>query len=364
MIRLRWGRTVKLLDERPGAQEIEVEVEGASAVAVVYPELTGSVEVGDRVLLNTTAVALQLGTGGAHFVVARESEEATATSEPRPGRIMRLRYTPLQVNVHTVEEAPSDETPDSLDGTPVVWAPLHSMIGPIAAGAQAAGAERVVYVMTDGAALPAGLSRLAAKLRSAGLLGAVVSTGQAFGGDLESVSVFSGLLAARHAAGADVVVVGDGPGNTGTGSTWGTSLLDSAMSLNAAAILGGRPVAALRISFADSRARHHGVSHHSITALARVALVGCHVAVPFIDHEERRAAVWEALREAKLEERHQLVEATGRPALDLLAERGIPIESMGRRAAEDPEFFLAAGAAGILAGRIAARDRSWQAESQ
>ena len=30
------------------------------------------------------------------------------------------------------------------------------MIGPIAAGARAAGAERIAYVMTDGAALPGG----------------------------------------------------------------------------------------------------------------------------------------------------------------------------------------------------------------
>jgi uncharacterized protein DUF3866 len=156
------------------------------------------------------------------------------------------------------------------------------------------------------------------------------------------------------------VVIGDGPGSAGTATTWGASSLDSAASLNAIGVLGGRPVAALRVSFADSRDRHRGVSHHSITALARVALVEAHVAVPVIEDEARRLEVWEALRAAKLEERHQLVEVTGQPALDLLADRGIRPESMGRIPADDPEFFLAAGAAGVLAGRMTAHDRAWR----
>ena len=132
------------------------------------------------------------------------------------------------------------------------------------------------------------------------------------------------------------------------------------MSLNAASIIGGRPVAALRISFADPRRRHRVVSHHAITALSKVALQPVHVAVPAIEHGERRDAVWGRLKEAKLEERHQLVEVNGQPALHLLAERGIEVESMGRTPEDDPEFFLAAGSAGVLAGRMAAGDRAWQ----
>jgi uncharacterized protein DUF3866 len=156
-----------------------------------------------------------------------------------------------------------------------------------------------------------------------------------------------------------VIVVGDGPGNTGTGTLWGATDIESALSLSVVSILGGRPVAALRVSFADPRERHRAVSHHSLTALSRVVTAPVHVAVPSLDDEERREAVWSALREAGLEERHQLVEVNGRPALELLAERGIEPESMGRKAREDPEFFLAAGAAGILAGRMAAGDRAW-----
>src|SRR5437899_2166075 len=140
--------------------------------------------------------------------------------------------------------------------------------------------------------------------------GAVVTAGQAFGGALEAVSVCSGGMAARYAVGADVVIVGDGPGNTGTGTTWGSSDVASAMALNAIGALGGRPVAALRVSFADPRGRHRAVSHHSLTALRTVALVPVHVAVPTMEDPGRRAAVWDALRAAKLEERHQLVAVT------------------------------------------------------
>ena len=372
MIRLRRATVLALLEERPGAVEVSVDVEEASAdagrgqaVAIAYPALVGPVAPGDRVLLNTTAVALGLGTGGAHFVVAVE-DRAGGEVEPS-GRTMKLRYTPHQIQVLAAEEEGSDHRTrlrdaTGLAGLPAVWVPLHSMVGPAVAGARAAGVGRVAYVMTDGSALPAALSRQLAELRARGLLDAVITAGQAFGGDLEAVNTFTGLLAAQAAAGAEVVVVGDGPGNTGTDTIWGATDIESAMSLNAAAILGGRPVAALRISFADPRARHRVVSHHVLTALARVAMAPVHVAVPVVADEGRRDAVWAALRQAKLEERHQLVEVTGQPALDLLAEHGIEAESMGRKVADDPEFFLAAGAAGVLAGRMAAADKGWNAD--
>lgn len=352
---------VGVLAERPGAVELEVEVDGARAPALAYPQLTGPVAEGDTVVLNTTAVALGLGTGGFHLVVAVEGE---ATTEPvLPGRVMKARYTPLQVAVETVEERHRDaiESSPGLAGVPVVCAPLHSMVAAVAAGAKAAGSDRVAYVMTDGAALAGGLSRLVPRLREAGLLDGWITCGQAFGGELEAVTVWSALIAAVEVLGADVIVVADGPGNLGTDTTWGVSALGSGEALNAVGALDGRPVAALRVSFADPRERHRGVSHHSLTILERICRPGAHVAVPVLDQPDRDV-VWDALRARGLEDRHQLVETDGRPALVELERLGVEVRTMGRTPRDDPAFFLSAGGAGVLAARMAAGSRAWRSE--
>ncbi|MGZ8593739.1 MAG: DUF3866 family protein, partial [Actinomycetota bacterium] len=218
-VRLRRGRVLGILAERPGAIELEVDVEGDRAPALAYPELVGPVAQGDAVILNTTAVALGLGTGGFHLVVAVEGGPPTELAHD--GRVLKARYTPSQVAVRTVEETHRDalEASSGLAGAPVVCAPLHSMIAPAAAGAKAAGAERVVYVMTDGASLPGGFSRLVPRLRDEGLLAGWISCGQAFGGELEAVTIWSALVAAVEVLDADVILVADGPGNLGTDTT-------------------------------------------------------------------------------------------------------------------------------------------------
>ena len=76
------------------------------------------------------------------------------------------------------------------------------------------------------------------------------------------------------------MILTQGPGNLGTGTRWGFSGVSAGEAVNAAAVLGGRPVGSLRISAADPRDRHRGVSHHSLTAYGRVALRPCDIAVP------------------------------------------------------------------------------------
>src|SRR6202030_4837619 len=114
-------------------------------------------------------------------------------------------------------------------GMPVVVAALHSALPAVLAGvfdeAERTGdgshPPRVAYVMQDGGALPAWFSLTCAALKDAGWLAATVTTGQAFGGDLETVTVHTGLLAARHVVQADIAVIAQGPGNLGTGTRWG-----------------------------------------------------------------------------------------------------------------------------------------------
>ena len=356
-VQLAWGRVVRITEERAGLQRLEVVIDGESApsTALAYPSLTGACGVGARVLLNTTAVALRLGTGGAHLVVAR-GEGAPPMDHPSGGHIMKLRYTPLQCDVLAVEETASPHAPvmehaRSLEGMPVVCCGLHSQLLPVTAAVKELSPDlRVAYVMTDHAALPLALSDLVAAMTESGMLDATITAGQAFGGALEAITTHSALLAARHVAKADIAVVALGPGIVGTASPFGHGGVAQGEAINAAGALGGRPIAVLRLSFTERRARHYGVSHHTRSALGTVALTPATVVVPALADELERAIVDTALEDAGVWRRHVRVEEPVAPLPDT---RGIPMRSMGRTPADDPVFFHAAVAAGRVAGRSA-----------
>jgi Protein of unknown function (DUF3866) len=349
-----------------GAVELEVIVDGAPVRALAYPALTGQPEPGDRVLLNTSALDLQLGTGGYALVVARP--DALPPDPPGPGHLVKARYTPLQATVLGAEEPGSPyhemlRDADDLDGIPVVVADLHSALPAVlaayfsersaAAGPGAAPSlPPVVYVMLDGGALPAWFSRTAAMLRDVGWLAGTVTVGQAFGGDLEAVTPHSGLLAARHALGAELVVVSQGPGNLGTGTRWGFSGVACGEAVNAIAVLGGRPVASLRISQADPRERHRGVSHHSLTAYGRVALARADVVVPDLPGEFGAQVTAAA---APLGARHRLVRVSVAGLHEVLRACPVPLSTMGRGLEDDLAYFLAAAAAGRHAALLGDR---------
>ena len=53
-----------------GAVELDVTTSEGTIRALAYPELTGRPQAGDRLLLNTSALTLGLGTGGYALVVA------------------------------------------------------------------------------------------------------------------------------------------------------------------------------------------------------------------------------------------------------------------------------------------------------
>src|SRR5437763_474323 len=212
----RSGKVTTLLMERPGLQRVEVDLGDGNERAYVLTQLTGSVAVGDRVVVNTTAVELGLGTGGWHVVHWNLEREHWA--ERGPGHIIKGRYTSLQADVGSAEEHLEELAQvESIDGMPVVAAALHSQL-PAAAVAfkERVPDARLAYVMTDGAGLPLALSDLAFELRDRALIDATITCGHAFGGDYEAVSIFSALAVARHVAGADAVVVAMGPGIVGS----------------------------------------------------------------------------------------------------------------------------------------------------
>jgi hypothetical protein len=347
----RTGEVVRELEARAGLQRVEVDLGAGAERAYVLTQLTGSVAVGDRVVVNTTAVELGLGTGGWHVVhwnLARD-----AWSEKGPGHIIKGRYTSLQADVGSAEEHPDSELAavDSIDGLPVVAAALHSQVPAVAAAVRRVDPRaRIVYVMSDGAALPLALSDLVAGMRDRGLLDATVTYGHAFGGDYEAVSVYSALAVARHVAHGDVAVVAMGPGIVGTATRLGFSGIEIGPVLDAAVGLGGRPVACLRVSFADPRPRHRGVSHHTLTALRVACRSRVTVALPLLGGAEEEA-IRADLAEAGIPARHDVIEVTPPDVLAELGPEGLAVVSMGRPAAADPALFLAAAAAGALAAQ-------------
>ncbi len=362
------GTVTELRGQWKGAVELTVarsdSREGTEVPALVYTDLMPAPAVGDRVLLNVAALERGLGTGGYALVIAvLDAEGRVAAQPPQPaGHLVKARYLPLQAMVAGADEQGSAHhellaEADSISGMPVIVADLHSALAPILlAIADDRPGTRVVYVMTDQGALPLAFSRSVAELRASGLLAGTVTVGQAFGGDLEAVTLHSGLLAARLALDAELVVVTQGPGNLGTGTRWGFSGVTAGEAINAAAILDGRPVGTLRMSAADARERHRGVSHHSLTAYGRVALCPADIAVPDLTDDESPAMAELAERlTASLQQlgsRHRLVTVSLSGLRAVLAESPIPLSSMGRGLDDDPAYFLAAAVGGRHAAML------------
>lgn len=332
----RSGRVTEVLSERPGIQRVQIDGEER---AYVLTDQVGPVAIGDEVVFNTTAVDLGLGTGGWHVV--HWNLERRSWSQPGPGHIIKVRYTSLQSDTGALEEDADPGT--DLLGRPVVACSLHSQVPIVAAAFLARRPDaRVAYVMTDGAALPMALSDLVVQMKEAGLVHTTLTAGHAFGGDHEAVSVPSALAAAVTLAAADLVIVAMGPGVVGTDTALGTSAVEVASILDATKALGGRPICCVRASGADPRPRHRGASHHVDTILSltqsriEVATVA-EAAVSTADHDVR------------------VLDPGDIPSL--LAARGLRVTSMGRGPEDDPLFYAAAGAAGVLAAERVPGDR-------
>ena len=320
-IGLRWG-TVSAVRERVEGL-VRLEVDGEPCVA--YPRVTGPVEEGDVVLVNVQATALGLGSGGFDVLYANLTRGLGLTPSP-DAHVMALPYTPMQHAVRFTEEE-STGASAQLDGLPVVCLGLHSQLAPVAA---AHTGRRIVYVQVGGGALPVSLSDTVRTLKTRRLLDRSIAVAPCFEGDAQCVTIAAALTSAA-AWGADAVVCGIGPGIVGTGSRWGHGGLAVAEAANVAHALGGRAVIAPRVSLADSRARHLGLSHHTRAALA--LCLG-----------ERQVA-WPAGLEHPTDVVVHEVDVAGWE----LACAALPLSHMGRGPEDDPWFFAAAFAAGRLA---------------
>lgn len=317
---LQRGRVSAVTERVEGL--VRLEVDGRACVA--YPRLTGPVAVGDDVVVNVQAVDLELGSGGFDVLHANLTRGLGLVAAPG-AHVMKLPYTALQHAVrHAEEDAPG---PYVLGGLPVVCCSLHSQVAPVCAGIGPG--SRVAYVQLPGGALPVSLSDAVRGLRARALIDVTVAVGACVDGDVACVSVASALLwcAGRR---FDVVVCGIGPGIVGTGSRFGHGGLVAAEAAVVAQALGGRAILAARVSGADLRERHRGLSHHTKAVLELAGEV--EIAWPAGNPPEALSG------------------ATRVDAADWREEcEGLPLSHMGRGPDEEPAFFEAAFAAGRLA---------------
>lgn len=335
MLTLRRGVVISAGDGE-AVQELDVEVDGERRPAQVDVVLLGPCRQGDEVVVNVAARDLGLGSGG--FDIVHVNLTRGLAGEGVAGaHVMKLNYTSLQHAVEPVE----GEGLDVPLGRPAAVFGLHGQLAPLAwAFAQAAaGDARLGYVQTAGGALPGSLSRVVAQLRERGLLVGHLTAGPTFGGEQEAISTAGAVHHGLAEAGWDAAVCGPGPGILGSASALGHGGMAALDSAHAALALGCPTVVVARMSSADPRERHRGVSHHTRTVLD-LLLAPVVVALPA-----------EAAVDAHdLGDRHDVrgVEVD----LDGYAASGLPARTMGRDLNQDPLFFAAALAAGGELGRM------------
>lgn len=357
MIRHQIGLVSAVQSRRGPVSELQVIVEGSECAALNYDLLTGPVSPGDLLLLNTTALYLSLGSGGYHFVEFN-------FSRPWPhfhgrGHIMKLCYTPWQMRVLSCEESEAGYRPqlarfDGLRRTPVLIGELHSMVAPAAAVLKYYRPScRIAYIMTDGTALPLAFSRTINELKEKGLLSGTVTCGHAFGGDFEAVNIYSAFAACRELIGAEIIIIGPGPGSIGTGSRLGFSGMETGDHVNRVNALGGVPVFIPRLSFSERRRRHFGLSHHTLTALGLAAISPALLVLPLMPPPRLRLCLSQLAGRGGLLSRHRLQVRPAPPVEAIVEQMDLgEMKSMGRRYRDDPCFFNAAAVAAAAALEI------------
>jgi hypothetical protein len=373
-------RSAIVLDAGPsgsgGEQELMVELsDGDRRPAISDVALLGRAEVGDELVVNVEARNLGLGSGGfdiVHVNLSRglEGEDSVEVEGRTEANVMKLNYTSLQHTVEPVEEQPP---PTGLQigslKQPVAVLALHGQLAALAwAFAQAFPGSRLGYIQTAGGALPGGHSRTVRSLRERGLLASHLTAGAAFGGEGEAITTVGALHHGLYGLGWDAAVCGPGPGIVGSSSPFGHGGMSALDSAHAALALGAPTLLVARMSSGDLRARHRGISHHTLTVLDML-LEPVTVALP----AGMRSPVGADLRAGlgavfggALPSRPALELDVERPAritrhdwrratidLPAYAGAGLPAETMGRGLTEDPLFFGAALAAGTTLAELA-----------
>jgi hypothetical protein len=340
-------------------QELTISLEGDRRPAIADLGLIGESRQGDEVIVNVQARDLGLGSGGFDIVHANLTRGMSADGVPG-AHVMKLNYTSLQHAVVPIEG--EEELLLPLE-KPVAVLALHGQLAAVAwAFAKAHPGGRLGFVQTPGGALAGGHSRTVRTLRERGLLAGHLTAGAAYGGEGEAVTTAGALHHGLRTLGWDAAVCGPGPGIVGSSSSLGHGGMHALDSAHTALALGAPTLVVARMSSADERPRHRGISHHTLTVLD-LLLEPVTVALPAgirspvgADLRARLGTVFGA-SDGRLKPQMELdVERPARMArhdwrrapVDMPAylASGLPAETMGRMLVEDPLFFGAALAGG------------------
>jgi len=319
---------------------------------ISYNQLTGNINVKDTVLLNTTAVKLGLGSGDYHFAIANLSRKKHENIGE--GHIIKLRYTPVQINciVAEAQESPYHEvfnSFESLENMPVIVGTLHSMVAPIALALKnIANKKSIVYIMTDGGALPIWMSDTVKRLCAEGVLKGTITYGNAFGGDLECINIYTALISAKEIYKADAAIICMGPGIAGTDTRYGFSGIEQSQIIDAVNNLSGKAIAAPRVSFKDSRSRHYGLSHHSRMTLGKLCCTKAHIALPFFAASKAKI-INSQLSDSGIMCKHDVSFWSSETVEKLLLKEERYLEKMGKSYSQDKEYFITCGISAFLA---------------
>ncbi|HEX3392443.1 MAG TPA: DUF3866 family protein [Solirubrobacteraceae bacterium] len=334
MLKLREATVVETVAVHHAEQELVVELaDGNRRPTIADVALHGICHLGDEVIVNVQALDLGLGSGG--FDVLHVNLTRGLSGEGALGaQVMKLNYSSLQ---HAVEPVEGD-TLDLPVERPVAVLGLHGQLAAVAwAFAQQHPQARIGFVQTPGGALPGSRSRTVTMLRERGLLAGHITAGASYGGESEAITTAGAIHHGIRTLGWDAAICGPGPGIVGSRSPLGHGGLYALDSAHAALALGAPTLLVARMSSADIRPRHRGISHHTLTVLD-LLLEPVTVALPAGIRSPicRRCHDWR------------------RAPIDLPAylQSGLPTVTMGRGLVEDPLFFGAALAGGAALAEL------------
>lgn len=349
LISYRKAKVVEVEREDEFIAWIKVIFDGEVSKAVNYKNLTGNIKEEDVVVVNTTAVELSLGTGGYHYVMYNYSNETKKFENE--GHIMKLRYTPFQIKCLAAEEVDSQyhdifNNFVSLDNHIFIVGTLHSMLAPIASIIKWLNKDiSINYLMTDGGSLPIHFSNTVKLLKRKGLIEKTITIGHAFGGDLECVNIYTGLIAAKEILKGDITIVTMGPGIVGTGTKYGFSGIEQGQIIDAINTLGGNPVIVPRMSFKDLRERHTGISHHTRTVLSEITKTTGKIVFPILE-DSKLSVITKQIDNLSLDNKYEIIYEKGDKVIDAMDYFNLKTSTMGRTIEDDREYFLALGAVG------------------